>query len=108
MTTSDPHQHSSKRLAQRLSRLLTSSATLRQEPDRLTPERPTSEYLTREQAASFVTNEIGCPLSFSTATKLAALGEFAEPALRWGRRPLYTREHLRAWVEARGRKPEAA
>jgi hypothetical protein len=46
---------------------------------------------------------LGRPMSFSTATKLAALGEFAAPALWWGRRPLYTREGLRSWVEGRQR-----
>lgn len=35
-------------------------------------------------------------MSFSTASKLAALGEFAPPAVWWGRRPLYTRVDLRA------------
>jgi hypothetical protein len=44
---------------------------------------------------------LGRPMSFSTATKLAALGEFAAPALWWGRRPLYTREGLRSWAERR-------
>jgi hypothetical protein len=42
-------------------------------------------------------------MSFSTASKLAALGEFAEPRVWWGRRPLYTRDDLRQWVEARSR-----
>ena len=66
-------------------------------------DRPLSEYLTRRQAAEYVNNELGRPMSFSTASKLAALGEFAEPALWWGRRPLYTREELRIWTEARSR-----
>jgi hypothetical protein len=47
-------------------------------------------------------------MSFSTASKLAALGEFAAPALWWGRRPLYTREDLRAWAEARSRRDRGA
>ena len=59
------------------------------------------EYLTRREAASFIRTVLGRPFSFSTATKLGALGEFAEPAVWWGRRPLYTREGLRAWVAAR-------
>ena len=42
-------------------------------------------------------------MSFSTAAKLAAQGEFAPAALWWGRRPLYRRDDLRAWAEARSR-----
>jgi hypothetical protein len=64
---------------------------------------PQAQYLTRRQAADFINDDLGRPMSFSTATKLAALGEFAEPALWWGRRPLYSRDDLRAWVEARSR-----
>lgn len=59
------------------------------------------EYLTRREAAGFIRTVLGRPFSFSTATKLSALGEFAQPAVWWGRRPLYTREGLRAWVAAR-------
>ena len=71
-------------------------------------DRPLSEYLTRKQGAQFINNELGMPLSFSTASKLASWGEFAEPALWWGRRPLYRRDDLRRWAEARSRKSEAA
>src|SRR5262245_50373347 len=63
--------------------------------------QPSAEYLTRRQAAEFIRNVLGRPFAFSTATKLAALGEFAPPATWWGRRPLYSRDDLRAWVEAR-------
>lgn len=64
------------------------------------------QHLTRRQAAEYIRDVLGRPFSFSTATKLAALGEFAPPALWWGRRPLYSRDDLRAWVEARsGRQP---
>jgi hypothetical protein len=66
-------------------------------------DRPLSEYLTRRQAAEFIHDELGRPMSFSTASKLAALGEFAEPALWWGKRPLYTRGSLRTWADARSR-----
>jgi hypothetical protein len=69
----------------------------------LTNDRPLSEYLTRRQAAEYVNNALGRPMSFSTASKLAALREFAEPAVLWGRRPLYTRDDLRTWAEARSR-----
>jgi hypothetical protein len=63
--------------------------------------QPPAEFLTRQQAAEFIRDELGRPFSFSTATKLASLGEFAEPAIWWGRRPLYRAEDLRAWVDAR-------
>jgi hypothetical protein len=58
-----------------------------------------NEYLTRRQAAEFIRDILGRPFSFSTANKLPALSEFAQPALWWGRRPLYTRGGLRQWVE---------
>jgi hypothetical protein len=72
-------------------------------PPELTAEGPLREYLTRREAARYVNDELGRPMSFSTASKLAALGEFAPQALWWGRRPLYTRDSLRAWAEARSR-----
>lgn len=75
-----------------------------QPPSPLTTARQLGEYLTRRQAAAYVNNELGRPMSFSTASKLAALGEFAEPTLWWGRRPLYTRGSLRTWAEARSRR----
>lgn len=62
-----------------------------------------AEYLTRRQAADYIREILGRPFSFSTASKLAAEGEFAPPALWWGRRPLYTPDDLRAWAEARSR-----
>jgi hypothetical protein len=61
------------------------------------------EYLTRRQAAEYIRTVLGRPMSFSTASKLAALREFATTALWWGRRPLYTPDDLRAWVESRSR-----
>ncbi len=75
-------------------------------PSRETPRalpKSEPEHLTRRQAADFIRDVLGRPFSFSTATKLAALGEFAQPALWWGRRPLYTREDLRRWAQARSR-----
>ena len=68
------------------------------------PAPPSGEFLTRRQAADFIRDQLGRPMSFSTAQKLAALGEFAEPVMWWGRRPLYDRETLRAWAEARSRR----
>jgi hypothetical protein len=69
-----------------------------------TTDKPPGEYLTRRQAAEYIREVLGRPFSFSTASKLAALGEFAPPALWWGRRPLYKRDDLRAWAEARSRR----
>jgi len=74
----------------------------------LRTDRQPAEYLTRRQSADYIREELGRPMSFSTASKLAALGEFAAPALWWGRRPLYTREDLRAWAEARSRRDRGA
>jgi hypothetical protein len=65
-----------------------------------TPER----FFTRLEAARYLTEELGYPTSFSTATKLACLGEFAEPDRFWRRRPLYTGGNLRRWGEKRARK----
>ena len=79
-----------------------------QSPPSAPATRPLSEYLTRKQGAQFINDELGMPLSFSTAAKLASWGEFVEPALWWGRRPLYTRDDLRRWAEARSRKLEVA
>jgi hypothetical protein len=73
----------------------------------ITSTLPSAEYLTRRQAADYIREVLGRPMSFSTAQKLAALGEFAAPALWWGRRPLYHREALRAWTEARSRRSAA-
>jgi hypothetical protein len=61
------------------------------------------QYLTRREAARYVREILGRPISFSTASKLAAVGEFAPAALWWGRRPLYRRDDLRSWAEARSR-----
>jgi hypothetical protein len=62
----------------------------------LRTDRQHAGYLTPRQSADYIREDLGRPMSFSTASKLAALGEFAAPALWWGRRPLYTREDLRA------------
>lgn len=68
-----------------------------------TSDRPLREYLTRREAAEYIRDELGRPMSFSTAAKLAAQGEFAPAALWWGRRPLYRRDDLRPRAEARSR-----
>ena len=72
-------------------------------PTEPTPKLSAAEFLTRREAADYIRNILGRPMSFSTASKLAALGEFAQPVTWWGRRPLYSREDLRAWTEARSR-----
>jgi hypothetical protein len=113
--TTKPHDEVQHQLRQEEPEICSSKSkpTLpKDEPDlpqtpRPPPSIPTSgpslrEYLTRRQAAEFVRDQLGRPMAFSTASKLAALGEFAEPAI-WGRRPLYTRDDLRAWAEARSR-----
>jgi len=58
-------------------------------------------FLTRHQAADFIRDELGRPMSFSTLTKLCALGEGPEPAAMWGRRPLYSKDGLKMWADAR-------
>jgi hypothetical protein len=72
-------------------------------PSTSATDRTSSELLTRRQSADYIRHELGRPMSFSTANKLAALGEFAEPRVWWGKRPLYARDDLRQWVEARSR-----
>jgi hypothetical protein len=66
--------------------------------------KPAAALLTRHEAADYVRHELGRPLSFSTLTKLCALGEGPPVADYWGRRPLYSRNGLREWAENRGRK----
>jgi hypothetical protein len=65
--------------------------------------KPADALLTRREAARYVNDELGHPLSFSTLTKLCALGEGPLVARWWGRRPLYERNSLRAWAATRGR-----
>jgi hypothetical protein len=72
-----------------------------------TPQKPPGALLTRREAAEYVRHDLGRPLSFSTLTKLCALDEGPPVAAQWGRRPLYSREDLRAWVESRRQPPES-
>jgi hypothetical protein len=67
--------------------------------------KPQDAFLTRREAARYINDELGYPLSFSTLTKLCALREGPPVARWWGRRPLYERSSLKAWVEARGQCP---
>ena len=66
--------------------------------------KPAGALLTRCEAARYVNDELGHPLAFSTLTKLCALGEGPPVARWWGKRPLYERKSLGAWVEARGKR----
>jgi hypothetical protein len=59
-------------------------------------------YRTRREAAEYLQAH-GYPISFSTLTKLCALGEGPEPAAWWGLRPLYTDPVLDLWAESRCR-----
>jgi hypothetical protein len=61
------------------------------------PSLPPPGLLTRRQA--HLDDTLGRPISFSTATKLAAVGEFAELELRCRRRPLYRAEWLERWAK---------
>src|SRR5258707_15758361 len=68
-------------------------------------QKPSGALLTRREAAEFIRHDLGRPMSFSTMTKVCALGEGPPVADYWGRRPLYSREGLQHWAETRGRKP---
>jgi hypothetical protein len=67
------------------------------------PPKFPDAYRTRHEAAEYLQSR-GYPLSFSTLTKLCALGEGPDPAAWWGYRPLYTDAGLDAWAENRSRR----
>jgi hypothetical protein len=67
-------------------------------------ERFPDAYRTRHEAAAYLKAR-GYPLSYSTLTKLCALGEGPAPAAWW---PLYSDKMLDAWAKGRSRKPGAA
>ncbi len=66
--------------------------------------KPPEALLTRKELADYITNELGRPISFSTLTKLCALGEGPPVHEWWSRFPLYRREDGKAWADARARK----
>src|SRR6516165_287637 len=70
--------------------------------------KPPEALLTRKELAGYISNELGRPMSFSTLTKLCALGEGPPVHEWWSRFPLYQREDGKAWADARARKPEAS
>jgi hypothetical protein len=73
---------------------------------RARPAKLPGAYRTRHEAAEYLQAR-GYPISFSTLTKLCALGEGPEPAAWWGSRPLYTDPILDAWAKARCRRGHA-
>jgi hypothetical protein len=68
------------------------------------PPKPAEALLTRKELAHYITHELGRPMSFSTLSKLGALGEGPPVHEWWGRFPLYRREDAKAWADARARK----
>jgi hypothetical protein len=61
--------------------------------------------MTRAQAVEFLRAELGIPVSLSKFNKLAmpSMGEGPPVAKWWDSRPLYAREAVQAWAEARCR-----
>jgi hypothetical protein len=88
---------------------ISSTGLGREERKRAHAEAPKlpGAFMTRKEAADYLRSR-EYPLSFSTLTKLCALGEGPPPAIMWGKRPLYTDPMLDAWAEARSRRSPAA
>lgn len=63
-----------------------------------------SQYMTKKQASDFLTNELGLPTSDKTLSKLITCG--GSPVYqKFGRRVLYTKEHLIDWANSKLSKP---
>lgn len=63
-----------------------------------------TQYLTKKQAAEFLTNELGLPTSDKTLSKLITCG--GSPVYqKFGARVLYTRENLIEWANTKLSKP---
>lgn len=63
-----------------------------------------TEYLTHARAVTYLSVLLGAPISLASVPKLRSRGKFPEPSFWWGRRALYTREALRAWVKSKERR----
>jgi hypothetical protein len=61
---------------------------------------PQRRKLRRAEAAQFVRDAYGVPLSASTLAKLAVVGG-GPPYVKISRYPVYDVDDLRAWIEAR-------
>ena len=62
------------------------------------------KFYTKKQAAEFLTNELGFPISDKTLSKLITCG--VSPVYqKFGRRVLYTRENLIEWANSKLSKP---
>ena len=62
--------------------------------------KPPEALLTRKELAGYISNELGRPMSFSTLTKLCALGE-GPPVYEWGALPALS---AAGW-QSMGRRP---
>ena len=62
------------------------------------------KFYTKKQASDFLTNELGLPTSDKTLSKLITCG--GSPVYqKFGRRVLYTKEHLIDWANSKLSKP---
>jgi hypothetical protein len=61
-------------------------------------QKPT--YLSRAEAADFLTKQRNLPIAPATLMKYASTGEGPKHA-KWGHRAIYTIEDLNAWAESR-------
>jgi hypothetical protein len=66
-----------------------------------------SRYLTREQAAEYLTNELGLITSTHTLAKLIVKGEGPNSYVYGKRRRLYNIDDLTAWATSRLHKDTA-
>ena len=62
-----------------------------------------SPLLSRREAASFVSGELGLPLAYGTLARLCSQGEGPPPSLVWGGQHRYEREHVRKWALKRAK-----
>lgn len=65
-----------------------------------TEEHKITQYLTKKQAAEFLTNELGLPTSDKTLSKYICVG--GSPIYqKFGERVLYTKENLIKWAKSK-------